>query len=99
MAECRHRLSWNPSWRCRNRGLPRYCIEHLLDRFRWEWRWGNFRLVVDLSNLNRLILLVDRDRWPGQRPRWWSLDFGNSGCDPAFSIGWERRDDLPNPEQ
>ena len=85
---CQAQYSWNPEWHCQRRGLPRLCLTHLLDRCRWEWDLGNFRVSLDLSNFNRFTLHVDQDRYPGARPRWWSLDFGNDGCDPAVSLSW-----------
>lgn len=88
MRTCKFRDShWRADHRCFKRGIVLgVCIDHLLERCRWDLRLGFLRLSVDLSMINR-----PRLHWDECRPiSWVSLDYGNGNSDPAFSVGWER---------
>lgn len=87
---CRHE-GWWPEYRCWHHPIPLVglCIEHALERLRWEWRPGPFTFRLDLSNINRPYVQVDDDR----PRRWASIEFGNGNSDPVASIYFRWRKD------
>lgn len=86
---CRHRHPWDERYRCPRRGPFGVCIEHRLERMRWEWRCGTVDVSLDLSNINRPYLLIDNEQRP---PSFVSFGFGNGNSDPAFTVTWNRKD-------
>lgn len=85
MRRCAYRAPWNPSYRCPKRTLGRLCLEHRLERLRWEHQSRRLFVSLNLGNMNRPSLHVDGER------EWVSLSWGNGNSDPVWVVEWHRR--------
>lgn len=84
---CRERYSYlNPDFRCWRRTITGLCLDHRLERVRFERIVGSFRIELILGNLPRPRIIID-----DERPiKWVAFDIGDGSSDPVFSIAWNR---------
>lgn len=91
IGRCQYRYGIDNHAQCEKMGLGKFCIEHWLRKARYEWRqFKDWLVTLDLDNVNRPELRIDSERYPDGKINWVSFDYGSPGCDPVFSIGWER---------
>lgn len=85
LRRCRHIYRWKtgyPDNRCANATITGVCVEHRLERYRWEHSGRRLYVTLDLSNINRPYLSIDESR-----PRTYvSLSWGNRNSDPVFMV-------------
>lgn len=85
--QCRQRYSWNPRYQCHRRPVFGFCVEHWLDRCRWNWagRWAY--VTLDLSNMNRPYVQVDEDR----PIEYVAVCYGAGNSDPVLMVELHRK--------